>query len=329
MGYWGIFVLLDKLRDVSIMMRRRASGLGAVAVRFQSGRVDVARVERSDGAPPVLELCTSLPQEDSEAETLSRLRRDHGLARTPCVTLMPDGDYQLQVMEAPSVPEAELKSAVRWRLKDVLDYPADAATVDVISVPVDPNAPTRGKSVYAVAAHNDVIAARMAMFSEAKLSLKAIDIPEMAQRNMAAMFETTGRALAMLSLAAERGLLTFTADGELYLARSIDVGFSQLRHSEGELRTQLFDRVVLEVQRSLDHFDRQFSHLPVSKLVLAPLPDEIGLQSHLSESLYVEVEEMRLEDCMDISRVPELASRAMQSDHFLTIGAALRQEMST
>ena len=311
------------------MMPKRASGRGAVAVRFQNDRVDIARVQRGNDAQPVLDLCASLPREETDAETLARLRRDYHLARVPCVTLMPEADYQLQVMEAPEVPDAELKSAVRWRLKDVLDYPPDAATVDVFSVPADPNAPTRGKSVYAVAARNELIAERMASFSEAKLSLKAIDIPEMAQRNMAAMFETPDRALAMLNLAPERGLLTFTAGGELYLARSIDVGLSQLQTAEGDLRNQLLERVVLEVQRSLDHFDRQFSYLPVSKLILAPLPEDIGLHGQLSESLYVEIEEARLENCMDISQVPELASRDMQAEQFLTIGAALREEMST
>ena len=310
------------------MMRKRAARRGAVAVCFHTGRVDLARVQRGDGAQPIVDLCASLPVEETEAETLTDLRRDYHLARIPCVTLMPAADYQLQVMEAPEVPEAELRSAVRWRLKDVLDYPPDAATVDVITVPADPNAPTRGRSVYAVAARNEVIAERMTLFSEAKLTLKAIDIPEMAQRNMAAMFEMPQRALAMLNLAPERGLLTFTAGGELYLARSIDVGLTQLRSAEGGLRNQLLERVVLEVQRSLDHFDRQFSFLPVSKLVLAPLPEDLGLQSQLSESLYVEIEEARLENCMDISQVPELASREMQAEQFLTIGAALREEMS-
>jgi len=310
------------------MMPRLSAGIGPVAVCFQSGRIDVARVGRVDHAQPVLEICASVRQDGSEVEALSRIRREHKLARVHCVTLMAEGDYQLRAMEAPGVPDAELKEAVRWRLKDVLDYPADAATVDVISVPADLNAPTRGKSVYAVAARNELIAARMAAFSEAKLSLKAIDIPELAQRNMAAMFELPGSALAMLSMSAQRGLLTFTAGGELYLARAIDVDLSQLRLAEGELRIQLFDRLVLEVQRSLDHFDRQFSHLPVSKLVLAPLPDDIGLRAYLSENMYVEVEEAQLQDCMDISRVPELAARSMQGDYFMTIGAALRQEMS-
>jgi len=310
------------------MMRKSASERDIVAVCFHRGYVDVARIGRNGDTLPVLELCTSLPRGDNDADTLARLGRELRLSHVPCVTLMTHGDYQLQVIEAPNVPEAELKAAVRWRLTDVLDYPPDAATVDVISVPSEPSARARGRSVYAVAARSSLIAQRMTVFSDAKLSLRAIDIPEMAQRNVAAMFEAPDRALAMLSLTAERGLLTFTAGAELYMARSIDVGLSQLLRAEGDSRSQLLERVLLEVQRSLDHFDRQFSYLSVSKLVVAPLPDDVGLQARFREGLYIEIEEACLENCLDISRVPELASRKMQAEQFLTIGAALREEIS-
>jgi MSHA biogenesis protein MshI len=308
-------------------VRKRTAESGTVAVCFRNGRIDIARIIRAGDAQPVLDLCASEEVGDSEADTLNRLRREHGLDRAHCVTLISEGDYQLQVMDAPEVPDEELKDAVRWRLNDVLDYPADTATVDVFSVPGDPGSPTRTRPVYAVAARNELIAERMESFSEAKLALKVIDIPEMAQRNLASMYETPGRALALLSLSAERGLLTFTADGELYLARGIDVGLAQLGHAEGDLRKQLLDRLVLEVQRSLDHFDRQFSFLSLSRLVLAPLPEDTGLQTYLAENLYVPVEEARLQDAIDISRVPELKSRAMQAERFMAIGAALRSEI--
>lgn len=300
--------------------------MGTVAVCYRNGHIDVARIVRADDPRPVLDLCASEQIEGSETDTLGRLRRKHGLERAECVTLISEGDYQLQVMDAPEVPDEELRDAVRWRLNDVLDYPADAATVDLFSVPGDPNSPTRIRSVYAVAARNELIAERMESFSGARLSLKVIDIPEMAQRNMAAMYETRGRALALLSLSAERGLLTFTAAGELYLARGIDIGLMQLDHAEGDLRKQLCDRLVLEVQRSLDHFDRQFSFLTLSRLVLAPLPEGTGLEAYLAENLYVPVEEARLEDAIDISRVPELTTRAIQAERFMAIGAALRAE---
>jgi len=278
--------------------------------------------------PPVIDVCASVSRKGNDIETLSSLRRQYHLDRSPCVTLMPESGYQLQVIEAPSVPASELKSAVRWRIQDVLGYPAEAATIDVFFVPSDPDAPTRSKSLYAVAAKNELVAQRMAMFFGAKVRLTAIDIPEMAQRNVAALFESPGTALAMLSLSEEGGLLTFTSDAELYMARAIDIGLAQLRNSEGTLREQLFARIVLEVQRSLDHFDRQFSFMQLGKLALAPLPIDVDLLPYLIENLYVPVEEARLDSCIDLSRVPELASPDVQSSKFMTIGAALRQEVA-
>ena len=307
-------------------MRKNTARVGAVAVCLLKGRVDVVRITREEGAQPVLEICESELIEGSEADTLGRLRRKFGLKGANCVTLITEGDYQLQVLDAPEVPEEELRDAVRWRLKDVLDFPAEAATVDVFAVPGDPNAPTRARSVYAVAARNELIAERMSAFYEAKLLLDVIDIPEMAQRNVAALYETPGRALALLHLSPEKGLLTFTAEGELHLARGIDIGLEQLRIATGDLRQQLLDRLVLEVQRSLDYFDRQFSYLTLSKLMLAPLPEDAELQTYFSENLYVTVEELQLQDALDISGVPELASSAAQADRFMAIGAALRQE---
>ncbi|MEX0958090.1 MAG: agglutinin biogenesis protein MshI [Burkholderiales bacterium] len=299
---------------------------GLVALNLRPDRVEVARISRGDGARATVELCTSFRKQGSDEDALLRLRREMNLDRFRCATLLPAGDYQMQLIDAPNVPQEETKSAVRWRMKEFLDYPVEEATVDVVSIPGDPNAPTRGRSVYAISARNDVIASRMQLFSKAKLPLGVIDIPEMAQRNLAALFEIEHRGLAMLSFSEERGLLTFTADGELYLARSIEVGLSQLLMASAEDKESLFERVVLELQRSLDHFDRQFSYIPVAKLVVAPLPEEIGLEPHLMQNLYVQVEIANLDQVLDMRSAPELSNTANQLQHWNVIGAALRQE---
>ena len=307
--------------------RKQNPGLAAIQVR--KDRIDVANVSRNSGARPMVDSCVSFRRDGDDPDILSRVRREAHLDKFRCSTLLAAGEYQLQVLEAPSVPQAEVKQAVRWRLKDVLDYAVDAATIDVLSVPTDPASPTRTRSVFAVAAKNELVAARMEMFSAAKIPLAVIDIPEMAQRNMAALFEVKGRGLALLSIDEDRGLLTFTAGGELYLSRSVDVGFTQLLLADAAQRAQLFDRIVLELQRSLDHFDRQFSSLPVAKVLVAPMSDDVGLESYLVENLYVPVAVADLESVLDFTQVPELAGKAMQAQHFMSLGAALRSEALT
>ncbi|UUZ49141.1 pilus assembly protein PilM [Massilia sp. B-10] len=141
-------------------------------------------------------------------EALEKIARDAQAAQYHCATLLGGRDYQMLAVESPNVQPDELKAAVRWRLKDMLDFHVDDATIDVLDIPADPNASVRSNAMFAVAARNSVVEARMNLFMRAKVSMEVIDIPEMAQRNISAMLEPEGRGLAMLSFNEDGGLLT-------------------------------------------------------------------------------------------------------------------------
>jgi MSHA biogenesis protein MshI len=220
----------------------------------------------------------------------------------------------------------ERKAAMRFRLKDVLDFPVAEAAFDLVEIPIDTNAGIRPQqSVFAVAARNTVIKARQDMFERAGIDLGVIDIPEMAQRNLSTMLETDARGVAMLSFGEDGGLLTVSCRGELYLSRRIDVTLTQLLDPDHDRKHQAFDKITLELQRSLDHFERQFSFIGTSKLVLAPSGAQ-GLEEYLSSNLYTRVETLDLGMLLDLAQVPELAGTAAQQRFYIAIGAALREE---
>jgi len=271
-------------------------------------------------------LCDSYRKEGSEASTLARLRRELKLDHYRNTTLLDVDSYQMHQVEAPDVPAAELKDAVRWRVNDLISYPLESAVVDVLDIPVDGNAPARNRSVYAVTARDSAVESCVAAFVDAQVPLAAVDIPDLAQRNIATLFEPEERGIALLALYANEGILTFTGRGELYLARHIDITLAQLIESDAARRAQLFERIALEVQRSLDHFDRQYQYLPIAKLMLAPLPQDIGLLEFLAANVYLPVETIDLSAELDFSVVPELANPARQSQYLRAIGAALRDE---
>jgi MSHA biogenesis protein MshI len=129
----------------------------------------------------------------------------------------------------------------------------------------------------------------------------------------------------MLSFDADGGLLTITYKAELYLSRRIDVTLEQLLERDSDRQHAHFDKITLELQRSLDHFDRQFSFVNVLKLLLAPTGAE-GLHEHLAEHLYMPVEAMTLDDVFDLGKYPELQDVRQQQRFLLTLGAALRHE---
>lgn len=299
---------------------------GTLAIAFERDGVCVTRVRRIDGALPKVRLATHVAAPAPRStEVLIKLAKDlHGNSFS-WSTLLSGGEYQLLSVEAPAVPAEELKTAVRWRLKDMLDFPVDQATIDVLDIPAGKAVTGRASSVFAVAARNSVIEARQNLFVDAGLQLSVIDVPEMAQRNLSAMLEPEGRGVAMLSFNADGGLLTVTFKAELYLSRRIDVTLEQLLDTDHERKNVCYDKITLELQRSLDHFERQYSFISVSKLVLAPTGAS-GLDEYLSSNLYTKVETLDLASVLDLSAIPELAGAAVQQRFFLALGAALRHD---
>ena len=287
--------------------------------------IAAASISRPAGGKPVVDVCVFHPGEP-EAALLEKAGRELRAPNFHCTTVLAGGEYQMLAVESPNVPPDELKTAVRWRLKDMLDFHVDDATIDVLDIPADKNAAVRtSHGMFAVAARNSVIERRQNLFAEAKVGLSVIDIPEMAQRNISALMEPEGRGLAMLSFGPDGGLLTVTFRGELYLSRRIDVTLEQLLDADHERKHASFDKITLELQRSLDHFDRQFHFISVSKLVLAPT-GATGLDEYLSSNLYTPVESMDLADVLDTAGVPALADKAAQQRFFFALGAALRHE---
>lgn len=299
---------------------------GWLTVTFLRDGICAGRVQRRRDAKAVVEVSAFYPAVTSfSPDALDKLNKDLKAGGYNCGTMLSGGEYQMLMVDAPNVPQDELKTAVRWRLKDMLDFHIDDATIDVLDIPVDSSAASRGHSMFAIAARNALIQSRQELFSEAKLDLTVIDIPEMAQRNISALLETDGRGLAMLSFDADGGLLTITYKAELYLSRRIDVTLEQLLERDSERQQVHFDKITLELQRSLDHFDRQFHYVNVLKLLLAPTGAE-GLHEHLAANLYMPVEAMTLDDVFDLSSAPALQDPAQQQRFFLTLGAALRHE---
>ncbi|MCK9354270.1 MAG: agglutinin biogenesis protein MshI [Gallionella sp.] len=309
---------------ISRLFKSKSHVDGWLSIGLGASGVYLAKVKSVGGMPCVLR-CEYHETGAISAASLDKLRRAAHLGGGGCITLLAPGEYQLSLVDAPNVPPDELKTAIRWKIKDNLLYSVDEATVDVLQIPAGKfGGADRAQSVYAVSAANDIIRKRIEMFHRAGMELAVIDIPEMAQRNIAAPFEQEGRALALLAFGDHGGLLTFTSGGELYLARRIEVSIGQLRDANEQLREQNRERIELELQRSLDYFDRQFNYLPVSR-VLVSVPDDTGLVEFLASVSDANVEKLDLSQAMDISAIAELEDSEFAARMLPTLGAALRQ----
>lgn len=297
---------------------------GWMSVAITPDRFDLAHVQRRQGRKPEVLVLHSQPRADADLVALRALRKRLGLAHYRCSNLLSEGEYQMLQVEPPEVPAAEVKEALRWRIKDSLNYPVEAATVDMLEIPDDPGVVGRTKQIFAIVANNALLSPRVALFDAARVPLLAIDIPELAQRNISALFEEENRGLALLAFDDAGALLTFTFRGELIAVRHIDVSLPQLRQADASRREQLFERIALEVQRSLDNFDRQHGQISVTRLLVSPLPESPDFLDYLRKDLSLPVEELDLAEVLDFPSLPELSLPLRQSQCLKALGAALR-----
>ncbi|HZF18410.1 MAG TPA: agglutinin biogenesis protein MshI [Burkholderiales bacterium] len=255
--------------------------------------------------------------------SLQRAAKEHGLARSTCTTLLEPADYQILLVEPPKVSPDELRAAIRWKIKDQLEYHIDDATVDVFEVRAEGDPKGSARAMYAVATSNEVVQKRITLFQDARIPLKVIDIPEMAQRNVAALFESQDKATAMLAFSPWGGLLTISFQGELLLTRRLEVTSVQL--GQREHGDHYRERVATEITRSLDIFERQRLSVGVGELLLAPLPQDPELEQFLHGKLYVPVVAAVLPQVMDFAGGGEPTPEE-QWEYFYLFGAALRVE---
>ncbi len=237
------------------------------------------------------------------------------------------GSYHLLLIEAPEVPADELRAAVRWRIRDLIDFHVDDAVLDVFDAPAG-GARGAQTHLYVVVCRSNDVKTLADSLLDAGIGLNVIDIPELALRNLAASLPEDEQGMAILYFGPERGLIALCRNRTLYLARTLDIGQNRVLEALADGHTEaLFDSLALEMQRSLDYYDRHFQQAPISSVLVAPLGAPVpGLTDNLQTNLGIQTRMLDLAEIVDGAEAvpPEQAGQCM-----LAVGAALRSESKT
>lgn len=299
-------------------LNRAKAGRGAsgvVGLALLPDGAALVHVVHQAGVPQV-QACEVLR---APAEQLAAALRNRvsalGLSRTDTVLLPPASDYQLLLVNRPDVPDEELAAALRWQIRDQVAAAPESLVVDAFALPADA---WRGRTSMAYCA----VLSRLRMeqlatlVRSAGLRLRVIEIEEMALRNLGLCSEHDQQTLALVKLNERDALVCVQHGAELYMARRLDCGLA----NRGEEAATL----ALELQRSLDYFERQLGRGYVSRLLLLPttLAAE-PLRSELDSRLSVPVQELQLQ----LMSSPALLrlGRADMAACLPALGAALRE----
>lgn len=265
--------------------KKRAEGLVGLSINDQ--RIALARITRKR-EDVFLENCVrealSAGSRDGlkgARDRLPALVEELGLAGVNCSCVLAPKDYNIYLVEAPEVEPDEMRSAVRWKIKDLLDMPIEEAVIDVFPLPEDA---LRGRSpmIYAIAANKARVEQMIDVVDRAGMTLDAIDIPEMAMRNLTSAFADDSNGLAFIALKQSGSTMNLSHQGQLYLTRRINtpVAADALLQDDWE---GLRDRLALEIQRSLDYYESQMGLKPDQQDIAGTAAVRYRYHDHESE----------------------------------------------
>ena len=300
------------------------------AVSLEGEGTAVAKIRRASDMPPTLEFCGFHQGKEADAgrSGLDKLVKEARIDNTLCISLVELADYSLLMVEAPDVQPEEMRAAIRWRIKDLIDFNIDDAVIDVFEVP-ETKSGGRAAMVYAVVARAADVKKRIDLLQDAGLNLEIIDIPELALKNIAAMLPEDVGGVAMVYIGQDNGLITITRQQTLYLSRRLASGLgalpTTLMHSnDPDLIEDWLDTIIVEIQRSLDYYESHFAMPQIASLVITPLSQELpGVAEYVSEQLDIPTRILDVQNLIDSEL--QLDTK-MQSQCLLAIGAALRAE---
>jgi MSHA biogenesis protein MshI len=317
-------------------LKRKPKQTGQVGIAFDSAGFSIAHMLRDPEGRPVLDFCEYIPCDSGPEASifLANLVRERGLTGCRAISVPPPGAYSLRQIDAPTVDETELRDAARWSVKDLVDFDVAEASIDVFNVP-ESKLPGRARRVYVVIARSRPIQHHIELLKGSGLRLRAVDILELAFRNLTALLPQDERGVALLYLTFGFGLLTVTRSGSLYLARNLEADLEQLEHAPsyepGDAKPdtdpemeQLFNGLLLETHRSLDYYEHQLGQDPVSSLMICPSErPTTTLGKYLRTNLSIDVREL---DISTIIECREDLAEGLQVRCLPAIAASLRHQ---
>jgi len=306
--------------------------------------------------------CGVLPRGDDSLQDYARRIRALGLPARQVTAVLPLAKCQLLQIEAPGVPPEELKAAARWRIKDLVETHLDDLTLDVMHVG-DERPRTQKHVFVAAAANSAIaeVTGLLAAVGMTLQAIDIRETAQ--RNLQSALAQTLGlreRATAVLMVHGAQCLLTISANDELFYTRRLDWDessvaaaaapagvsasavdvFSQPLHAldgtdmpdivdygaepeAGSAQTVDVPRLVVELQRSFDVWERSWPELPLASVVVEASAHSAALAGMLERELGLRVE------ALDLARVFSGLDTLADTDRascLPLLGALLRSE---
>lgn len=246
--------------------------------------------------------------------TLANIILEYNLKGLNCNFVLNPKYYRLLLVTTPSVSPDEYRSAVRWQIKEMIDYPIEDVVIDIF-------APTglkesESKKLYVIVAQSSFLQNIVNILERNQINTVAIDIHEFAIRNLITKIIPTEEPIVFLQIGNNESLLLIIEKEMVYFVRRIPIGFNNLQTNSN---TADFP---LEIQRSLDYYHSELRQTVPTKIILGPTPvDKMPILDITATTLAKDVQKL---DVNKIVKYFEPLTPQLQERCYVAIGGALR-----
>ncbi|GLQ33518.1 hypothetical protein [Litoribrevibacter albus] len=295
-------------------------------ISIEADGIAFARVSTKNGLH--VKSAAFFPYEDNEwQKALSKTISKQRMYGNVYISLS-EKFYNLLLVDAPEVPEAELADAIKWKVKDLINEPLDSVTIQYFKLPEDAY---RGRlsMVYVAVVNKSLVREIIELCEDKGLEIKGITIEELSLSNLLfASGVTEGDSTGMVSLGAYEGQMRLLESGNLYLARNLGIGVDRLNGlNEDELSEYDLaqcDELMFDIKRSMDYYESQLGKGVVHRVILMPADTNlVRLASVLNEKMEIMVQPWHWQFTENISHEsesPEVLDRCISAIGAVTGG---------
>ena len=258
----------------------------------------------------------------AKQDALIKFVNNHQLQGVPCSYVLANDNYSLNLIEAPAVAKEEMNQALRWVLKDIVNFPMEEAVVNTFPLPYV-RARDSLKMIYAVVMRKNIIPQIENLIVPSGLVLTIVDIPELILKNILNRYPKEVKSCACVQITEKIGKLILCRDKQLCITRTFELKLDEFGKAP-EQDAKILESLALEIQRSFDYMNSVFRQSISNVIVLAPtLLNGHLIAEYLKNTLGAEINLLKLSECLTFETP---LKEEEEPNYLFAVGALLREE---
>lgn len=227
---------------------------------------------------------------------LSQLHDNKALTASCHLVLSPK-QYQIVQVDKPNVPADELLAALKWSIKDQVNFPVDDVTLDYFDAPLI----SGQQKINVVCAQHSILKKIVLELHQQDINLTNITVEEFSFTQLLGV--ENDAKLLVCQQPNEDIIILIVKAGQLFSHRRLRGTAKVGLRSVDELSMGIIDNLSIEIQKSIDFFERQLKQSPVKSIqVLLPVENEAFIARKLSENTHLNVELLTLPKLLSKNR---------------------------